>query len=891
MEKQQIEQIKNAVNLKQLMTNNGVAFRGNQALCPFHEEKTPSFSVYPNTNSYKCFSCGASGDAISYYQHAHGLGFVDAVKELGESVGISVDTNISRKFENDEDPKAAAKHYLKTVRGLSVNENLFSQETFASGGKTSATVRFQVDDGVFWERIIDDSSFDRKANFRGSYKGKVWKNPTIKIPKNTTDEIYITEGIFDAIALNQATNKITVSAMSTSNYPMEFIEQHPHATFCIALDYGTAGTSATKKWVKELKAGGKKYKVFTPHSTSDWNDLFKQNKLNGDYLQSCYFKGMQLISNSANEKYAWRVVESRVCKNDNWWGVKTITFDNSYYQCQVDEKTLVATNAQQVKEAIDVGDFKESVNLLISSIKTRLISTATANLLYTQYDLVDKSFSYYFDVATKGVKDLKQIEVGANHIADAASFDKTLISKVGQATFLGDNQAMKDLRMMWFAKRKPTIETVRHQGYSVKHKAYIFNDFGYKNGRKYIANKQNYIQIGGEKAVKTTFNGWHVPIEGDTSTQWFDDLDTAGGNNAITGLAFWLMSLFAQQVRAVHKNIPFWEFTGLAGSGKSTIIEFLWQLFGRDDYEGEDPEKMSFVSLARTMMQASNIPVVLLEGDRDTENHRKKLSMDSLKTLFRGQSPYSRALKNNGIETDNEPFYGTIVISQNAAIDGEPQILTRIVQCWADKSNLNKQTYEAAKRLKKYKTEEVCGFMHSALKREIDILSTYKKYHDKYLQALLQKDEIKEPRIAENHAQLMAFGKALQLLVPEFDNERLKNWLIFMSDLAISRQSAINGDHPLVSDFWDLYDDYNEMQDEHGCITERLNHNYNTQKIAINLNHAKEFFHNKGHYIDIPALKKLLKNSKRYKFIKQTKVKSSITNKSVHCWVFDSGVK
>ncbi|WP_225879770.1 hypothetical protein [Abyssogena phaseoliformis symbiont] len=152
------------------------------------------------------------------------------------------------------------------------------------------------------------------------------------------------------------------------------------------------------------------------------------------------------------------------------------------------------------------------------------------------------------------------------------------------------------------------------------------------------------------------------------------------------------MSLFAQQVRSCHGTIPFWEYTGVAGAGKSTIIEFLWRLTGRDNYEGEDPEKMGFVALARTMMQASNIPAVMLEGDRDENNHRKRFSMDQIKTLFRGQSPYGRVIKNNGIETDNDPFLGTIVISKNAAVEGAPQIISRIVKCTASKVHFNNET-------------------------------------------------------------------------------------------------------------------------------------------------------------------------------------------------------
>jgi DNA primase catalytic core len=57
-------------------------------LCPFHTEKTPSFSVSPSRNSYHCFGCGAGGSAIRFLQEHDGLTFPEAVKRLAEAAGI-----------------------------------------------------------------------------------------------------------------------------------------------------------------------------------------------------------------------------------------------------------------------------------------------------------------------------------------------------------------------------------------------------------------------------------------------------------------------------------------------------------------------------------------------------------------------------------------------------------------------------------------------------------------------------------------------------------------------------------------------------------------------------------------------------------------------------------
>ena len=57
-------------------------------LCPFHNEKSPSFTVYPDTQSFYCFGCGAGGDAITFVRKINNLGYVEAVKQLASRAGM-----------------------------------------------------------------------------------------------------------------------------------------------------------------------------------------------------------------------------------------------------------------------------------------------------------------------------------------------------------------------------------------------------------------------------------------------------------------------------------------------------------------------------------------------------------------------------------------------------------------------------------------------------------------------------------------------------------------------------------------------------------------------------------------------------------------------------------
>ena len=73
-----------------------------KACCPFHKEKTPSFTVNDEKGFYHCFGCGAHGDAIAFLTETRGLPFIDAVKELAENAGMQMPAPDPRARERQE---------------------------------------------------------------------------------------------------------------------------------------------------------------------------------------------------------------------------------------------------------------------------------------------------------------------------------------------------------------------------------------------------------------------------------------------------------------------------------------------------------------------------------------------------------------------------------------------------------------------------------------------------------------------------------------------------------------------------------------------------------------------------------------------------------------------
>lgn len=108
-----IEEIKNKLDIVELISTYvklKQAGRNHFGLCPFHSEKTPSFSVNRELGIYKCFGCGESGDVISFIQKIEGLDFSDALKLAADKAGVKLSSSGYQKNEKlDKEKKEILK--------------------------------------------------------------------------------------------------------------------------------------------------------------------------------------------------------------------------------------------------------------------------------------------------------------------------------------------------------------------------------------------------------------------------------------------------------------------------------------------------------------------------------------------------------------------------------------------------------------------------------------------------------------------------------------------------------------------------------------------------------------------------------------------------------------
>nr|WP_230370317.1 DNA primase [Paludibacterium denitrificans] len=95
------------------------------ACCPFHKEKSPSFTVSPSKQFYHCFGCGAHGSAIGFVMEYQGLGFVDAVKLLADGVGMPVP---EVRSANPEAARERRERQLSLEEALQIAAGYYKQQ-------------------------------------------------------------------------------------------------------------------------------------------------------------------------------------------------------------------------------------------------------------------------------------------------------------------------------------------------------------------------------------------------------------------------------------------------------------------------------------------------------------------------------------------------------------------------------------------------------------------------------------------------------------------------------------------------------------------------------------------------------------------------------------------
>ena len=119
------------------------------ACCPFHNEKSPSFSVSPNKQIYKCFGCGKAGDPIQFVMDIEGIGFNEAIKHLAGKYGIEIEEDQASTPEDVQAYNERESLYI----ALSFARNLFVENLKSEEGRSIGMSYFK--ERGFNQKIIE----------------------------------------------------------------------------------------------------------------------------------------------------------------------------------------------------------------------------------------------------------------------------------------------------------------------------------------------------------------------------------------------------------------------------------------------------------------------------------------------------------------------------------------------------------------------------------------------------------------------------------------------------------------------------------------------------------------------------------------------------------------
>ena len=325
-------------------------------LCPFHNEKTPSFCVYPENNSFYCFGCNKGGDVITFIMGVENLDFSEAVKFLAQRAGLPLpeegaDLSMSRlRTRILEINREAGRFYFGT---LSTPEGKPGLDYFRRRGLDGKTIRhfglgYAPDSGFALvnhlrgkgytqEELVQSDMVRRsqKGNLYDRYRGRVMfpifdlrgnvvafggRILTNEKPKyiNTSDtpvyhkssglfamnfakdsgsrQLILAEGYMDVIALHRAgfTNAIASLGTALTEEQARVIRRYADEAI-ICYDSDEAGRRATQRAIPILKKAGLLVRVITVPGNKDPDEFFRSDPKDGP----ARFK--RLIQQSGND--------------------------------------------------------------------------------------------------------------------------------------------------------------------------------------------------------------------------------------------------------------------------------------------------------------------------------------------------------------------------------------------------------------------------------------------------------------------------------------------------------------------------------------------------------------------------------------------------------------
>lgn len=318
-----VNDLKSKVNIADLISQYVALSRTGKnyiGLCPFHGEKTPSFNVNAEKGFYHCFGCGRSGDAIEFLKEYNQVGFIDAVKELANFAGVTLDISNDREEKNNpnaplyEINNQAARLYNILLMSTELGER--ARDYLAERGITDDVIkRFNIglapeeNDFIFKnlsnkfdEEVMANSGLFHFSNNRVfdaftnrimfpitneygqtiGFSGRKWQeNDDSKAKYINTSATTIFDKSYELWNLDKA--KPTISKRREVYLMEGFMDVIAAHKAGINNVVASMGTALTEKHVRRLKQIAKKFVLVYDGDSAGQNAIYKALNLVGEF--------------------------------------------------------------------------------------------------------------------------------------------------------------------------------------------------------------------------------------------------------------------------------------------------------------------------------------------------------------------------------------------------------------------------------------------------------------------------------------------------------------------------------------------------------------------------------------------------------------------------------
>jgi DNA primase len=219
-----IDELKNRTDLVRLieplsaLKKKGANWMGR---CPFHQEKTPSFSVNPGKGFYKCFGCGKGGNAFSFVMETEGLSFPEAVRRLAEFNGIPIPEQVDdERFRASKTQRDEKKRLADSVTELNGVAMEFWEKNLQSGTpQANAALKYLEDRGLSKETIEE---------FRIGFADDSWDSLLSHLRAIGTEEALMTQSGLVSVSedgekvFDRFRGRIIFPVINANGFPVAF---------------------------------------------------------------------------------------------------------------------------------------------------------------------------------------------------------------------------------------------------------------------------------------------------------------------------------------------------------------------------------------------------------------------------------------------------------------------------------------------------------------------------------------------------------------------------------------------------------------------------------------------------------------------------------------------